>query len=130
MSGEAADARPKERFADTERGRGPSREVRVIVEGPYGKHQSSAVSNGANAIHHQGGPGYTLYPAYSGVVLVAGGSGISYVLGVLDDLLQKHACGRSRVRVIEVIWSVRDPGKAPTQTILDRFGPKLTDIAN
>jgi len=91
MSGDAADARPKERFTDPERGRGPSREVRVIVEGPYG------------------GPGYSLYSAYSGVVLVAGGSGISYVMGVLDDVLQKHACGKSRVRVIEVIWSVADP---------------------
>ena len=39
MSGDAADARPKERFTDFERGRGPSREVRVIVEGPYGKHR-------------------------------------------------------------------------------------------
>jgi hypothetical protein len=115
MSGDAADARPKERFTDPERGRGPSREVRVIVEGPYGKHRSLAVPNGANAIHHKGGPGYTLYSAYSAVVLVAGGSGISYVMGVLDDMLQKHACGKSRVRVIEVIWSVGDPGKGPTQ---------------
>jgi predicted ferric reductase len=36
-SAEAGDARPKERYTDAERGRGPSREVRVIIEGPYGK---------------------------------------------------------------------------------------------
>ena len=59
----------------------------------------------------EGGPGYTLYAAYSGVVLVAGGSGISYVTGVLHDILQKHASGRSNVRVIEVVWSVADPGR-------------------
>jgi len=59
----------------------------------------------------EGGSGYTLYTAYSGVVLVAGGSGISYVTGVLDDILQKHASGKSNVRVIEVVWSVADPGK-------------------
>jgi hypothetical protein len=41
MSGDAADARPKE-FTDPERGRGPSREVHVIVEGPYSKYQPSA----------------------------------------------------------------------------------------
>lgn len=35
---DAGDARPKERYIDPERGRGPSREVRVIVEGPYGKY--------------------------------------------------------------------------------------------
>ncbi|KAH9055774.1 hypothetical protein EDB87DRAFT_1779870 [Lactarius vividus] len=81
-----------EKTADTEPGRKPAREVRVIVEGPYS------------------GPGYTLYTAYSGVVLVAGGSGISYVTGVLDDILQKHASGSSNVRVIEVVWSVADPG--------------------
>ncbi|KAI9453098.1 hypothetical protein BJY52DRAFT_1225799 [Lactarius psammicola] len=77
-----------EKSADAERGREPAREVRIIVEG---------------------GPGYTHYTAYSGVVLVAGGSGISYVTGVLDDILQKHASGKSNVRVIEVVWSVTDP---------------------
>lgn len=59
----------------------------------------------------EGGPGYTLYTAYSGVLLVAGGSGISYATSVLDDILQKHASGKSNVRVIEVVWSVTDPGK-------------------
>jgi len=91
MSGGAADARPEEKITDTERGRTPAREVRVIVEGPYS------------------GPGYTLYTAYSGAVLVAGGSGISYAMSVLDDMLQKHARGKSHVRVIEVIWTVMDP---------------------
>ena len=59
----------------------------------------------------QGGPGYILYTAYSGVVLVAGGSGISYVMSILDDMLQKHANGKSHVRIIEVIWSVMDLGE-------------------
>ncbi|KAI9440920.1 hypothetical protein H4582DRAFT_2074709 [Lactarius indigo] len=80
-----------EKPTDTELGRKPARGVRIIVEGPYS------------------GPGYTLYSAYSGVVLVAGGSGISYIMGVLDDILQKHASGNSNVRVIEVVWSVADP---------------------
>ncbi|KAI9455090.1 hypothetical protein BJY52DRAFT_685195 [Lactarius psammicola] len=80
-----------EKSTNAESGHEPAREVRIIVEGPYS------------------GPGYTLYTAYSGVVLVAGGSGISYVMGVLDDILQKHASGKSNVRVIEVLWSVADP---------------------
>ena len=37
-SGDASDARPKGRYNDPERGRGPSREVCVIIEGPYGKY--------------------------------------------------------------------------------------------
>ncbi|KAI0320502.1 hypothetical protein OF83DRAFT_1162386 [Amylostereum chailletii] len=67
---------------------GEARMVKVLVEGPYS------------------GPSHTLFEAYSGVVLVAGGSGITYILSVLDDLLQKHPEGTSRVRVIEVVWSV------------------------
>ncbi|KAH9166989.1 hypothetical protein EDB89DRAFT_1856948 [Lactarius sanguifluus] len=87
----AAASDAAEKPADAELGCKSAREVRVIVEGPYS------------------GPGYTLYTAYSGVVLVAGGSGISYVTSVLDDVLQKHASGNSNVRVIEVVWSVADP---------------------
>ncbi len=68
----------------------------------------------------EGGPGYTLYTAYSGVVLVAGGSGISYATGVLEDILQKHAAGRSNVRVIEVVWSVADPGKRKLPSAMSR----------
>jgi hypothetical protein len=59
----------------------------------------------------KGGPGYSLYTAYSGAVLIAGGSGISYVMGVLDDMLRNHASGNSHLRFIEVIWSISDPGK-------------------
>lgn len=59
----------------------------------------------------EGGPGYTLYTAYSGVMLVAGGSGISYVMGVLQDILRKHAAGHSNLRVVEVVWCIADPGK-------------------
>ncbi|KAA1477803.1 hypothetical protein DENSPDRAFT_919417 [Dentipellis sp. KUC8613] len=77
--------------SDLESGGFPaSRKVRVLVEGPYG------------------GPNHALFASYSGALLVAGGSGISYVLGILDDLLLRHAEGRSRLRVIEVIWVVRD----------------------
>jgi ferric-chelate reductase len=38
MAGDADDARPEPMFTDPERGRGPAREVRVIVEGPYSKY--------------------------------------------------------------------------------------------
>ncbi|KZV76839.1 hypothetical protein PENSPDRAFT_679856 [Peniophora sp. CONT] len=68
-----------------------TRTVRMLVEGPYG------------------GPSYTMFDSYSGVVLVAGGSGISFALGVLDDLMEAHATGRSRVRAIEIVWAIADP---------------------
>jgi ferric-chelate reductase len=81
----------KEKPFEVELGREPARPVRMIIEGPYS------------------GPGYTLYTAYSGVMLVAGGSGISYVMGVLQDILRKHAAGQSNVRVVEVVWCIADP---------------------
>ncbi|KZV76838.1 hypothetical protein PENSPDRAFT_679855 [Peniophora sp. CONT] len=73
-----------------------TRTMRMLVEGPYG------------------GPSYTLFESYSGVVLVAGGSGISCVLGILDDLTEAHATGRSRVRSIEIVWVVADPAALTT----------------
>ena len=45
------------------------------------------------------------------MLLVAGGSGITFVLSILEDLVQKHAKGHSRVCAIDVIWSVADPCK-------------------
>jgi hypothetical protein len=50
MSGDAADARPKEKITDTERGRTPAREVRVIVEGPYSKYQVSTACDSADTV--------------------------------------------------------------------------------
>ncbi|VDC03745.1 unnamed protein product [Peniophora sp. CBMAI 1063] len=83
----------------------PTRAVRMLVEGPYG------------------GPSYTMFESYSGVVLVAGGSGISFTLGVLDDLMQAHAAGRSRVRAIEVVWAIADP--AALTALLPALRPLL-----
>jgi ferric-chelate reductase len=33
-------------------------------------------------------------------------------MSVLDDMLRKHASGKSHLHVIEVIWTVTDPGKS------------------
>jgi len=65
--------------------------VKIMVEGPYG------------------GPGYYIFESYSAVVLVCGGSGISFGLSVLQHLVQKDIEGASRVKVIELIWSIQDP---------------------
>jgi ferric-chelate reductase len=73
---------------DPELGKPSSCRTTVLIEGPYG------------------GPGYTMFESYSGALLVAGGSGVSYILSILEDLVQKHIDGRSRVRTIEIVWSV------------------------
>jgi hypothetical protein len=50
-SAEATDARPKQRYSDLERGRGPSREVPIIIDGPYGRYWPLALCSGADTIH-------------------------------------------------------------------------------
>ena len=56
-----------------------------------------------------GGPGYTLYHSFSGVLLAAGGSGISFVLAIAQELLQRAAIAprSTNTRAIEIVWSVQ-----------------------
>jgi predicted ferric reductase len=65
------------------------RKAKVIIEGPYG------------------GLGNTLSPAFSSVVLVAGGSGISHSLGIAEDLINRSPSGVVSTRTIDLIWVVR-----------------------
>lgn len=61
--------------------------VQVMVDGPYG------------------GPSIQLGD-YENVLLVSGGSGATFALGLLDDLIQR----RDAVRRIEFVWFVRSSG--------------------
>ena len=65
--------------------------VAVMIEGPYS------------------GPGHAIYASYSGVVVVAGGSGITFALSVVQDLVQKDLRAQSRVKVLELVWTVASP---------------------
>ena len=44
-------------------------------------------------------------------------------MSILDDMLQKHANGKSHVRVIEVIWSVMDIGKSANSRMFRSLDP-------
>ncbi|KAG1740478.1 uncharacterized protein EDB91DRAFT_1248362 [Suillus paluster] len=66
------------------------RMVQVMIEGPYG------------------GPGHCVYASYSAAMFVVGGSGITFALSAVQDILQRDSEGASRVKIIEVIWSVQD----------------------
>ncbi|KAF5392171.1 hypothetical protein D9757_001604 [Collybiopsis confluens] len=72
-------------------GGGEARQVKVIVDGPYG------------------GPGNRMFASFSAAVFVAGGSGISFALSAIQELIQKDREGQSRVKVIQLVWSVQDP---------------------
>jgi ferric-chelate reductase len=61
-----------------------------------------------------GGPGHMIFASYSAAVFVVGGSGITFALPAVQDLIQKDLDGQSRVKVIELIWVVQDSGNFPT----------------
>jgi len=56
-----------------------------------------------------GGPQHTVFSSFSAAVFVAGGSGITFALSAIQDLVQKDLQGASRVKIIELIWIVPDP---------------------
>jgi hypothetical protein len=58
-----------------------------------------------------GGPGYTVYASYSAAIFFCGGSGISFGLSTVQELVQRDLERTSRVKFIELIWCVQDPGK-------------------
>ncbi|KAJ7768301.1 hypothetical protein B0H16DRAFT_1716319 [Mycena metata] len=70
---------------------GVGRNVNIVLEGPYG------------------GPGHAMFNSYSAAVFVVGGSGISFAMSAIQDLIDKDLRGRSRVKIIELIWTVQDP---------------------
>ncbi|KAI6121233.1 hypothetical protein F5141DRAFT_1210912 [Pisolithus sp. B1] len=70
---------------------GMARSVLIMVEGPYG------------------GPGHSVFASYSAAVFVVGGSGITFALSALQDLVRVDVDGASRVKLIELVWSVQDP---------------------
>ncbi|KAI0746323.1 incomplete iron reductase [Daedaleopsis nitida] len=65
--------------------------VQVVVEGPYG------------------GPGHAIFASFSGAMFVAGGSGITFALAAVQDLMKKDLEERSRIRAMELVWCVQDP---------------------
>jgi len=70
---------------------GVGRNVNIVLEGPYG------------------GPGHAMFHSYSAAVFVVGGSGVSFALSAIQDLIAKDLRGQSRVKIIELIWTVQDP---------------------
>jgi ferric-chelate reductase len=69
---------------------GNEKKAKVWIEGPYG------------------GVGNTMMDSYSGAVFVVGGSGITFALSSITDLVQKDVQGLSRLKVIHLIWCVQD----------------------
>nr|XP_019048478.1 hypothetical protein I302_02250 [Kwoniella bestiolae CBS 10118]OCF27408.1 hypothetical protein I302_02250 [Kwoniella bestiolae CBS 10118] len=65
------------------------RNCKVLVEGPYG------------------GPCSTVFASYSGIMLIAGGSGITYSLGMFEDVIRKAEEGHLRASTVHFVWVVK-----------------------
>lgn len=68
-------------------------------------------------VPYLGGPGHTLFASFSGALFVAGGSGITFALSAVQDLVQKDLRGESRLKSIELVWIVQDPCKSDVSTL-------------
>ncbi|KAI0776531.1 iron reductase [Trametes elegans] len=93
----------------TEKGEQPGVPVQVMIDGPYG---GSSIDLGD----------------YESVLLVAGGAGATFTLGLLDDIVARCVkLGRpngEKTRRIEFAWCIRSFG------CIQWFAPMLTEIAN
>jgi len=58
-----------------------------------------------------GGPGHRMFASFSAAVFVVGGSGISFALSAIQELIQKDLEGQCRAKFIQLVWSVQDPGQ-------------------
>ncbi|KIJ12744.1 ferric reductase [Paxillus involutus ATCC 200175] len=70
---------------------GVGRSVSIMVEGPYG------------------GTGHAVFASFSAAMFIVGGSGITFALAAVQDLIQRDLEGSSRVKIIELIWCIQDP---------------------
>jgi hypothetical protein len=76
--------------------------ARVLVQGLYGEPILSPSDKGDSSLTTAlaGSLGHTLMPSFSGALLVAGGSGIAFVLTLLSDLVAAHAAGTSALTTV------------------------------
>ncbi|CAE6533149.1 unnamed protein product [Rhizoctonia solani] len=69
-------------------------------------------NNKSNSEEHRSGPGNTLFASFSGVMLVLGGSGITFGTSVLEDIIAKKATGAARAMCINFVWAIQHPSAA------------------
>ncbi|KAG8994820.1 hypothetical protein FRB93_001410 [Tulasnella sp. JGI-2019a] len=83
--------------------------MRMIVEGPYG------------------GSSHDVMSTFSSAFIVAGGSGITWALSTLEEVIRDAELERANTRMIHLVWVVQDP--APLKTMLPGFKALLKRIA-
>ncbi|KAL5532319.1 hypothetical protein ACEPAF_5889 [Sanghuangporus sanghuang] len=108
-TGKLYDAAGRAGYYPTESGYGTVREIRVVVEGPYG------------------GLGNMVMAGYSSAMLVGGGSGVTFVLSQAEELVQAVRAGTSSLRFIELVWITQD--QASISPLLPTFATLIDNIS-
>ena len=76
----------------------------MSLEGPYG--QAAFVSS-----------------LFSSVLVVAGGSGVSFALSIAESVIRDVQSGKGRTRELVVVWTVREPGESLNPFAFTHVGP-------
>ncbi|KAG8852232.1 hypothetical protein FRB96_008878 [Tulasnella sp. 330] len=75
-----------------EKGFGSGATMRMLVEGPYG-----------------GPEGHAVISSFSSAFVLVGGSGITYGLACVGELIRDTEALQARTRLIHLVWIVQDP---------------------
>jgi len=81
----------RRKVVKVEKGFGSGGTMKMIVEGPYG------------------GPGHAVISSFSSAFVVVGGSGITFGLACVEEMIRDTEALQSRVRMIHLVWVVQDP---------------------
>ncbi|KAK4686481.1 isovaleryl-CoA dehydrogenase, partial [Tremellales sp. Uapishka_1] len=97
-------------------------QVRCSVEGPYG-----AFGRWRGGFHIDtvlGGPINFIYGAFESVLIVVGGSGVSFGLGVVRGILSDTKKGKTACKNLTLVWTVREKHN------LEALLPQLEEIVH
>ena len=67
---------------------GMSRSVLVMLEGPYGTYLGHTLTANVDTNCVLGGPGHATFASYSAALFAVGGSGITFALSSIQDIIQ------------------------------------------
>lgn len=77
-----------------EKGFGSGATMKMLVEGPYGGHE-----------------GHATMASFTSAFVFVGGSGITYGLSCVGELIRDSEALQARTRLIHLVWVVQDPGE-------------------
>lgn len=70
-----------------------------------------------------GGPGHDVLSSFTSAFMVLGGSGITFGLSTIDELIREAENSVGKTRLIELVWVIQDPSKLTTFSHTARIKP-------